>query len=160
MESHITPADVPMSDDRMQVRYGSMTRHVLAFYARLARLPLDDWSGVSQAVARVRATLDELEVAVAEPDAESLEAAAAARARLRVVMDALPGPLTRAKRRVRGIASVAEGIVAPGAQARMERVALIAVLALIARPHLSAEDFELLYRPFSSLIPLRELDPD
>jgi hypothetical protein len=157
MDAHDIPAGVPMSDDRMQVRYGTMTRQVLGFYARLARLPLDDWSSVSHPVARVRATPAELEVAIAEPDAESLESVAAARARLRAVMDTLPGPLTRAKRRVRGIIGVAEGIVPPSAQARMQRSALIAVLALIARPHLSEEDFELLYRPFASLIPLDEL---
>ena len=159
METNSTPSDLPMSANRMQVRYGTMTRQVLAFYSRLSKLPLDDWSSVSHTMPRVRASPVDIFVAMTEPDDDSLEAAAAARARLRAVMDTMPGALARAKNRVRSISGVAEGLVADGTLARMQRVALIAVLALIARPHLSADDFDCLYRPFATLIPVDDLEP-
>jgi hypothetical protein len=39
----------------------------------------------------------------------------------------------------------------------MRRAALLASLALAARPHLPPAEFEQLYGPFASLIPLHEL---
>jgi hypothetical protein len=71
----------------------------------------------------------------------------------------MPGPVARADRHVRAFSNVAQGMVDEAALARMHRVALTAVLAIIAQPHLSASDFALLYSPFASLIPVEELDP-
>ena len=116
------------------------------FFTRLRKVPLSAWIDAAVPFADVRG----------EDDFES-GPTAAARARLRAIVDRMPAGLTLAKARVQDYAGVAEGFAPHGVVSRMKRVALTAALALIARPHLSKSDFERLYKPFSSLIPVNEL---
>jgi hypothetical protein len=116
------------------------------FFTRLRKIPLSAWIDAAVPLADVRG----------DDDFES-EPTAMARARLRAVVDRMPGGLTLAKSRVQDYAAVAEGFAPHGIVSRMKRVALTASLALIARPHLSRTEFERLYRPFEKLIPADEL---
>ena len=116
------------------------------FFTRLRKIPLAAWIDAAVPFADVRG----------DDDFES-EPTAAARARLRAVVERMPNGLTLAKARVQDYAAVAEGFAPHGVVSRMKRVALTAALALIARPHLSRGDFERLYRPFATLIPANEL---
>lgn len=45
-------------------------------------------------------------------------------------------------------------------EASAQYVATTAMLALLTRDHLPIEDFDLLYSPFATLIPLDELEPE
>ena len=116
------------------------------FFTRLRKVPLSAWIDAAVPFADVRGD-DEFE---SEPTA-------AARARLRAIVDRMPAGLTLAKSRVQDYAAVAEGFAPHGVVSRMKRVALTAALALLARPHLSTSDFDRLYKPFSALIPVEEL---
>lgn len=116
------------------------------FFTRLRRVPLSAWIDAAVPFADVRG----------EDDFES-EPTAAARARLRAIVDRMPAGLTLAKARVQDYVAVAEGFAPHGVVSRMKRVALTAALALIARPYLSPADFERLYKPFAALIPVSEL---
>jgi hypothetical protein len=165
MESHIDdprtdPADAPMSAERMQVRFGTMTPQVIRFLARLSRLPIGTWSQIARSVPTDQPYV---QLADAPPLDEAHEDAAAelvaARARLHAIMDGLPGPSARADRDVRAFSNIAQGMVDEAVLTRMHRVALTAVLAIVAQPQLSESDFALLYSPFATLIPVEELDP-
>ena len=116
------------------------------FFARLRKVPLSAWIDAAVPFADVRG----------EDDFES-EPTAAARARLRAIVDRMPAGLTLAKERVQDYAAVAEGFAPHGVVSRMKRVALTAALALLARPLLSQAEFDRLYKPFSALIPVEEL---
>jgi len=149
-----------MSAERMQVRFGAMTPQVLRFFARLSRLPIGTWSQIARSVP---ADQSHVQLADAPPLDEVHEEAAAelaaARARLRAIMDGMPGPSARADVHVRAFSNIAQGMVDEAMLTRMHRVAVTAVLAIIAQPQLSEADFAVLYSPFATLIPVEELDP-
>lgn len=125
---------------------GDETAVVLPFLVRLKRIPLAAW---------MRASLP-LADGPAEDDFDS-PLSAAARARLRAIVEHMPSGVKFARARVYDYVSVAEGFAPPAIVMRMKRVALTAALALLARPHLSAAEFERLYGPFMNLIPPSEL---
>src|SRR5919112_5030413 len=140
MESHIDdprpdPADAPMSAERMQVRFGTRTPQVIRFLSRLSRLPIGTWSQIARSVP---ADQPHVQLADAPPLDEEYEEAvaelAAARARLRAIMDGMPGPSARADVHVRAFSNIAQGMVDESVLTRMHRVALTAVLAIVAQP--------------------------
>ncbi len=131
--------------------YGEMTPLVRQFFSRLMKLPLGVWIAISEP--KEGWATDPL-LAQRSDDPEE----AVARAKLRRVMDQMPGALTRAKRRVHDITDVAAGLTAEAVHAPMTRAAVTAVLALIARPYLSAQEFVRLYHPFAELIPVEALE--
>lgn len=129
-----------------QLPYGDRTGAVQQFFSRLTRMPLDAWARVAESV--------RLDPQGRSDEPEELKAA---RAKLRLAMDRFPRALGRAKSRVQDIAEVAADFTeTKHLSAAMQRVALTAVLALIARPYLSEEEFALLYGPFATLIPIDE----
>lgn len=131
--------------------YGEMTPLVRQFFSRLMKLPLGAWIGIS--VPKEGWATDPL-LAQRSDDPEEAEA----RAKLRRIMDQMPGAVTRAKRRVHDITDVAAGLTSEAVHAPMTRAAVTAVLALIARPYLSAQEFVRLYHPFADLIPVEVLE--
>ncbi|HUF28163.1 MAG TPA: hypothetical protein VMM18_14400 [Gemmatimonadaceae bacterium] len=112
------------------------------FFTRLHHVPLADW--IEAAVPTADGTF---------VDRYESDEARAARRRLRDIADRYPAAVNLARARVQHFVTAAEGFTAPSIVARMKRVALTAALALVARPHLSRDDFELLYGPFATLIP-------
>lgn len=130
--------NAPMSDERMQMRYGPMTPEVLAFYNRLRHIPLESW----------------IDIAVrGEADSSRAEAARAAEE----AADSVPGAVVRVRRAVEGIASGASAFAHPTDVARMARVATAAALALVARADLEAPIFERVYGVFADVIPAEGL---
>jgi hypothetical protein len=117
---------------------------VLRFADHLRRLPLGVWADLATRV----------EVGGSPEDAATR--GALARARLRRIVDELEG-VGRVRQRVQGLAATAEGMVHPTVARRMKKVALTAAFALAARPQLGEEDFERLYAPFATAIPLEQL---
>jgi hypothetical protein len=157
-EPRTDPASAPMSAERMQVRFGEMTPQVVRFLGRLARVPIGTWSQIAQSVPADQHRVPLADAPPIDEEEEEIGELAAARARLRAIVDGMPGPLERAEQRVRVVSRVAQGMVDEAVLARMHRVALTAVLALAAQPYLSESDFTLLYSPFAPLIPLEELN--
>lgn len=126
-------------------RYGAMTGQVQAFLAELRRVPMDAW--------RQAAETDRHMNAVAGPSDQADDPDRLARARLRQVMDTMPDVVRRIRGQIDGEMSVLDGIAPPPDVARMRRAARLAACSLAARPQLSPEEFDRLYRPFTSLIP-------
>lgn len=122
----------------------ALPRVALEFHQRLTHLPIGVWANVASDDAQGTHTPDR------DPDAR-------ARHRLRRVMDGQPATVARVRRRIEDTMEAADGFVSRSAIPRMQRVALTAALALVARADLPAEDFHRLYRPFADLIPEREL---
>jgi hypothetical protein len=115
----------------------ALPRDLLGFCERLRHLPLGAWASA------------------AEPAGGSApeRASAAARHRLRRVVDGMPHVAEQSRRRVLDLVAAAEGFVHPATVARMKKCALTAALAIAARPTLGEDDFAQLYRPFATLIP-------
>lgn len=122
----------------------ALPRVALEFHQRLTHLPIGIWASVASDDAHGAHAPDP------DPDAK-------ARHRLRRVMDGQPATVARVRRRIEDTMAAADGFVSRSAMPRMQRVALTAALALVARADLPAEDFHRLYRPFADLIPEREL---
>lgn len=127
---------------------------VRGFYQHLRRLPLGIWAKLAE-----DPELDDAEhpFLLRADEHRSSSPDRRARARLRQIIDEMPGAAAQVRARVHGLVAVADGFVHPRAVARMRKVALTAALALVARPKLTEEEFGLLYRPFARAIPLNEL---
>ncbi len=132
--------------------YGVMTPVVQQFFARLMRLPLETW--IRTSTPKEGWATDSMLASRADDGG----AAALARAKLRRIMDEMPSALGRAKRRVHDITDCTAGFAAEAVRAPMTRAALTAALALVARPHLTADEFRHLYGPFAELIPVESLE--
>lgn len=117
-----------------QPRYGAMAAQVLLFLSRLRRIPLSSWD----------------QCADGRTDME------APRARLSAALGTMPEVTARIVRRIDEELTVAEGILTPDAVDRMRASARQAACALAARPSLAPSDFERLYAPFATVIPLGE----
>lgn len=140
----------PFSDASAAGQAGAYTHDLpalpevaLRFHQRLTHVPLGAWAEVASRDANGE------HVPMRDPDA-------CARRRLRRVMDAYPATVVRVRRRIDDTIAAADGFVSRPMIPRMQRVALTAALALVARSQLAAEDFQRLYRPFVDLIPDRE----
>lgn len=114
------------------------------FHRRLLHVPLGVWAE--------RAARDANGEHVPLPDPDT-----SARKRLRRLMDEHPAVVAQVRRRIADTVAAADGFVESRVIPRMERVALTAALALVARDALGDEEFQRLYRPFADLIPEREL---
>lgn len=134
------PHDVPF-------RAAEIPVSVMRFSERLRHLPLGIWAELAD---RVGQRTDDGAMVV-DPNS------AAARRRLRQVVDDMPGAVTRVRGRIHELIACAEGFFRPDVLLRMKKVALTAALALTARPHLAPEEFDRLYEPFSAVIPLEDL---
>jgi hypothetical protein len=140
--------------------YGEMTPQVAAFLERLRRIPAEAWATAADRdphIAPADAATDDGQRAM--QFLRDLETDQLARARLRDVMEAMPDVVRRIRRRVDEDLTVLDGIASKVSLSRMRRSARLAACALAARPHLSVAEFERLYRPFRTLIPLEELAP-
>lgn len=137
---------------------GTLSAEVTTFLGRLRRIPADDWFRAASADGHIRAKLQPNDIAVPLPtrrrDAREDQLA---RARLRDVMDRMPAVARRIRRRIDEELTILDGIATVGTLTQMRRAARLAACAIAARPFLSAEDFERLYRPFDSLIPASDL---
>lgn len=140
------PFAAPLDAD---ARHGELPPLAAGFLERLRRLPLGSWADAARA-------LDESGGLTLSGDV-SAPLTDAARARLRWLMDEMPGVTTKARRRVHDLAAVAQGFLHPREVARMKKAALTAVLALVARPDLDDDEFARLYAPFATLLPLEAL---
>ena len=141
--------------------YGAMTPQVAAFLERLRRIPAEAWATAADRDPHIAAPAD-----ASSDDGQramqflrDLETDQLARARLRDVMESMPDVVRRIRRRVDEDLTVLDGIASKVSLSRMRRSARLAACALAARPHMSATEFERLYRPFRTLIPLEELTP-
>lgn len=130
----------------LEARHNELPPLAASFLERLRRLPLGAWADAARA-------LDESGALTLSGDV-STPLSDAARARLRWLMDEMPGVTTKARRRVHDLAAVAQGFLHPREVARMKKAALTAVLALVARPDLDEDEFARLYAPFATLVPL------
>lgn len=166
MNTMITAPDTPMATATTGEHwYGSMNAAVTAFLSRLRRIPAAAWlecaecdpHGTKSADAAVAVPL------TAEPGVPALhyfresQADEAVRVRLREVLDTMPAVVRRIRNRIDLELSVFDGIAHPAAVARMRRTARLAAFAIAARPMLSPDEFERLYRPFRSLIPTSDI---
>ena len=142
---HPDPLAIP-SPDTETARTDDVPRPVMEFYLRLRRLPLGEWA---------RAASEAAETAAAEGTEAST--CAIARARLRDIMERMPRAVTRIRRRVQDLVSMAEGFVSVADMRQMKKAALTAALALAAREELGEADFMRLYGPFAQLIPHEQL---
>ena len=146
---HTTPSAsaAPHTADRANgpAIFSSLPPVAMAFCERLRHLPIGTWA-------------DAVQLSTAAPPG-GVAATAAARVRLRDVMNDLPVVTTQLRRRVADLAAVAERFVRPPTVARMQKAALTAVMALVARPRLGSEEFGRLYAPFATIIPAHELLP-
>lgn len=122
----------------------ALPRVALEFHQRLTHLPIGAWANVASDDAHGS------HASARDPDAR-------ARHRLRRVMNARPATVARVRCRIEDTMAAADGFVSRSVMPRMQRVALTAALALVARSELPTEDFRRLYRPFEDLIPEREL---
>lgn len=118
------------------------------FLEQLRRLPLGAWADAARRM--------DAHVLVPPPPGTPASASSVARARLRHIVDDMPGVVGQTRRRVHDLAAVAQGFVHPAEVARMKKAALTAALAIVARPSLGEDDFERLYAPFAEHILLGE----
>ena len=137
-------------------RYGPMTPQVVAFFARLRKVPAEAWAAAAAHDAHINVHEETRRPGDGEPVGDimyDLEADQLARANLREAMETMPDVARRIRHRIDDDLSILDGIASRTATARMCRAARLAALALAARPMLSPSDFERLYRPFDNLIP-------
>ena len=125
---------------------GDPTPLVRAFFAALRRLPLKTWMAVASLTWR----------APESPFTEGPEYRLSRR-RLRKVLDGMPWIVGWVRSQVHDVVEVATAFIPGTAPRPLGRVALVAALALVARPYLSDTDFARLYEPFAGLIPPDEL---
>ena len=138
-------------------RFGEATPYVVAFFRRLKRIPVGAWSQQASTdphTATPRFAESALPAIERSPDAE---ADRAARARLRAIMDTMPSAVRRIRQRIDHEVAVIDGMAPRVIVARMRRAARLAACAIAARPWLTPDEFDRLYRPFSELIPVDEL---
>lgn len=153
----------------------TLDESVKSFLVHLQRLPLQAW--IDAAVTDPHgerpiplAALADAPLAdapeLADVDSEASRAAdeedtgdpdLVARRRLREVLEPQSHAVARVRRRIDGMAGVADGFAHPMVTLRMTRVARTAALALLARGQLSDEEFRRLYRPFAAIIPPEQL---
>ena len=144
--------------------YDTAAAQVVAFFGRLRRVPIGTWcrmAGDDPHVTAPRSGSEGLPPASDSPGDPLLPEAQAdrvARARLRELIEEMPGVARRIHRRIDDEVAVVAGIAPPEMVVRMRRAARLAACAVAARPWLSPEEFERLYRPFAELIPLGSLD--
>lgn len=156
MRTSTAPNASEISMSAIDRRYGPMTPQVVAFFSRLRKVPAEAWAAAAAHDAHINVHEgtgrpgDEAPVGDVMYD---LEADQMARANLRQAMETMPDVARRIRHRIDDDLSILDGIASRTATARMCRAARLAALALAARPMLSAEDFERLYRPFDNLIP-------
>ena len=135
--------------------YGVMSAQVISFFHHLRRIPIETWHRFADADPHVAGDERPREAGLTPALHLLLEAQAdqMARARLREVMETMPGVVQRIRRRIDDELAVIEGIAPALAVARMRRAARLAACAVAARPLLAPAEFERLYRPFRMLIP-------
>lgn len=138
----------PALTTTQEIRSAEIPLSVQRFSERLRHMPLGVWAELAE---RVNVHLADA------PASREASASAAARARLREIADEMPGAVVRVRGRVLELISCAEGFLRPEVLVRMKKVALTAAIALAARPQLASEEFDRLYAPFASAIPLEEL---
>ena len=135
--------------------YGAMSNQVIGFFHQLRRIPIEAWYRFADADPHVAGDERPRDSSLTPAIQLLLESQAdqMARARLREVMETMPGVVQRIRRRIDDELAVIDGIAPPAAVARMRRAARLAACAVAARPFLSPAEFERLYRPFRMLIP-------
>jgi len=133
-----------------------MTADVLAFLAQLRRTPVHAWCHAAELDGHIGGRPDAgVEAPAASvPSVGGREADQRARARLRELMDTMPEVVRRIRAHLDHDLSILDGIAPPPAVAHMRRAARLAACSIAARPFLTPEEFALLYRPFTTLIPL------
>lgn len=132
---------------------GELPPEVAAFLDRLRRLPLGTWAEAGR-------MLEALDAEASRSAAASTPAAlhgAAVRAELRRVVNAMPRQASQIRGRILDLATVAQGFVHHADASRMKKAALVAALALVARPALGDERFDRAYAPFAASIPVDSL---
>jgi hypothetical protein len=148
--------DAPMSPERMQVRFGQNTVLVERFLLRLSKLRVADWMAVGaahDALVHGRATQFAEEGTIADVDAW-----ASAETALCGAMAERESARNRVSRRVVHVTSATKGFVPHAAYDSMLEAALTAVFAIICREDIGSTAFHLLYAPFSTAIPIVELE--
>lgn len=138
----------PPRTTTQEIRSAEIPLSVQRFSERLRHMPLGVWAELAE---RVNVHLADA------PASREANASAAARARLREIADQMPGAVVRVRGRVLELIACAEGFLRPDVLVRMKKVALTAAIALAARPQLASEEFDRLYAPFASAIPLEDL---
>ena len=132
--------------------YGAATPSVKAFFNRLRRVPLEAWARCAERASYPEPLFADVAPLPTSAELVQLQLEHDARARLDDVMSTMPDVARRIGQRIDINLAVAERIASRRAVARMRKVARVAAFALAARPALSGEEFERLYRPFSALI--------
>lgn len=151
------PTDRPLPPVGPQA--GELPPEVAAFLDRLRRLPLGTWAEAG----RMLEALDAASARRASPSRRATAAGpealhgAEVRAELRRVVNAMPRQAAQIRGRILDLATVAQGFVHRSDAARMKKAALVAALALVARPALGDERFDRAYAPFAASIPVGSL---
>lgn len=155
MQNHRS-LDAPMSPERMQVRFGPRTVMVERFLLHLSKLRVADWITAG-------ATFDALSRGQFAPSSSNgmpagADAWAAAQTTLREAMDERVSARVRVSQRVINVATATKGIAPRAAYDALLQAALTAVFAIICREEIGPAAFHLLYTPFSTIIPIEELE--
>jgi hypothetical protein len=129
-----------------------MTKQVHAFLLALRRVPIAAWSRCGDAIPGTDPTDDPLAPTAAATD--DRPRVRTAWIRLRTALAGMPEVEVRIRRRVDEELAPCEGIAPRAACARMRAAAYLAAAALATRHLLSPADFQTLYAPFGSLIPM------
>lgn len=148
------PSSAPLPPALASEIYDRRIATARGFHQRLLHLPLGRWVEVALSDPHAERAPDDCLIAASPSDVLQ---DAAARARLRAVLDQRPALVSQIRQRVVATAAAARGFTSDAVVSRMTRVALCAALAIIARPDLEDDEFERLYRPFERLIPVNEL---
>ena len=129
--------------------YGAASVHVVQFLNNLRMTPASSWLEVAATAPIEDEPIGDRTIT---PLLEE-QVDYAARRRLHAVLESMPAVVRRIRNRVNNDLAVFEGIMPSAAMQRMRRAAHLAAFAVAARPHISADDFRRLYRPFIQLIP-------
>lgn len=151
-------AQSPQPLSRSTDRFGEATPYVVAFFRRLRRIPVGAWSQQAASdphAAKPRMTDTAIPAIERTPDAV---ADSAARARLREIMDTMPDVVRRIRQRIDHEVAVVDRMAPRATIARMRRATRLAACAIAARPWLTPDEFDRLYRPFAEIIPADSLD--